>query len=80
MALRVGAKMSIKRTLYELMMGSKAYLKKKSMASDVSEAKGGGEPVYFKNIKRKQSYEDQLKAAGVNWETDRPSKRLIRKK
>ena len=32
--------MNLKRTLYELMMGKKAYLKKE------------GEPIYFRNIRR----------------------------
>ena len=37
------------------------------------------EPVYFKGIKR-QSPESRLKDAGIDWNKDKPSARLLRKK
>lgn len=37
------------------------------------------ESVYMKNIK-KPTYESQLKAAGIDWEKDKPSARLKRTK
>lgn len=67
----------IKRTLYELVKGKKAYLKKKPAEA---KPKATGEPVYFKNMKRKRSYEDQLKAAGIDWNKDKPSAKLKRSK
>jgi hypothetical protein len=36
-------------------------------------------PVYFKGISE-QTYESQLKRAGIDWEKDKPSARLKRSK
>ena len=69
---------NIRRTLYELVKGKKAYLKKKK--KKVKKATKKADSVYFKGIKRKQSYEDQLRAAGIDWKRDRPTAKLKRKK
>jgi hypothetical protein len=66
----------ISRTLYELVKGKKAYLKKKPKGKK----KAKGESVYFKNIKRNSTTADRLKAAGIDWEKDKPSARLKRRK
>jgi hypothetical protein len=65
----------------------KAYLKRYKKQIEAGDVKtpsyaqymAAQTPVYFRGV-TKESYESQMNAAGMNWEKDRPTKKLARKK